>query len=1219
MTNKNNNSAPFNIVFLDELLPSCFGQKSGMTFKDLLSVIGREFKNTYAQAQKAKKGKETQQVVHAMDVRKKIFEGICAELGDDEYKRFLSIFHNLEKETDYKALKSSFYIGNSQNAKNHMGANNLLEWTFSADGRIDACFIQKDDVKFIFIMDVRLSNHYGKKDTQLHELNRAIAKVISDSFDGKNGNDPQGIFKAGLIAYQDEINKVSTQFETLLSEAEQLIVSNESVQEKIVSFKNDYATCLRHVSEQEFDKYIDDRLKDGLLKPYQKELFERLHNYEYGDDTLTSELETMFACQKLIKTLGPSLLTKTIDLLEKTEEEKTKREWAKDTLNCFRIFHTMPPSHLDILEDMVKDFCSDDDLNNLKDKLEYFVSKLKTLKTEYCFSDEETPFSVFKEILNNAKNSRFIDLNNETNIQYDTKEGILADFLNIPHSDITDSRSIDKIARALIKVIVEEEYSSVGDFVRENKSLIPSSHKNSIYRKVAKPDNDFVFLFKEVLKNREVQTKLCQKYPYLVEYVDQIQKGESIVCQDELNTVCEYYREYAYTGDEEFFSEANKMLKNMSESKRALYKGYLRHVYASVEENACVLELTAGTLDVIDEIKRIETIKDKIIIPNPQEDKKITTIQPSGRLAFESIFNDFLMDMGNVDLYEELESRASRLTPSDLEELRKSGGEMTDFINDYSRYVTKRKKPAFSTLIEDVLKREDMKRRNRFEEALSNFFTSAERAQAKNELALCCLTLEPKDIEYFLAKWRVHEKENELKILFLETYQASSCDIAIKRIDVKLSKAKNEILKGFSAHYQSVVKDGKLEGLNEFCKFIQQLEQVDLEMLLFVYESQENAQACALLESILKIKSKKSKNTQKEIQDAVLCVARRLSFSKKMQNYFAKNQDEEQKETLDGHQKEEVVEEDPKEALINAIINLDKSDIDAFFSDNTKSPPFKIFFGKLRNLKNKLKSNNINEQVGELVESTRRRLNLYNTLFTFLHNEEINPEQTQVLADVCLELTPQDQKDIELEQSNLMLFPVLFSRLNALKKNGVIEREDVVNYLLNNRWEQDFYFAFDMLPREDGLIPKREDRLVFASILSSINFDQAYHLLIQKDPKKPKVLSAGLKDKCFISAYSVLMEDQTNLEAQEQLKQISCLLTLPDVIRMMDKASDEKMFSYLVRLHESLNSSFSLNQKEVLIQRAINNFVGNKEYLNMQNFRGFNLSDIRNLGRGPKE
>ena len=1202
MTNKNNALTPFNIVFLDEPLPACFGQESGMTFKDLLSVIGREFKNTYSQAQKATKGKNKQQVIHAGDARKEIFEGICAELGDDEYKRFLSVFHSLEKETDYKALKSSFYIGNSKNARNHMGANNLLEWMFSADGRIDACFIQKDGVKFIFIMDVRLSNHYGKKDTQLHELNRDIAKVISDSFDGKNGNDPQGIFKAGLIAYQDEINKVSTQFETLLSEVEQLIVSNESVQEKIDSFKRDYATCLRHVSEEEFDGYIKERLQDGSLKPYQKELLERLHNYEYGHDALTNEIETMLTCQKLIKTSGPSLLTGAVELIEKAEEEKTSREWARDTLNCFRIFHKMPPFHLDILEDAIKDFCSDEDSIDLKSKLDYFVSGLKKLKTNYCFSNEDTPFSIFKELLNNAKNARFLDLNELTDIQYNTKEGILADFLNISHADITDSSSVDKIANALIKVIVEEEYSSVADFVRENKSLVPSSRKNSIYREIANPEDTFISLFREVLKNRDVQTKLCQKYPYLSEYVNQIQKGESIVCQDELNTICEYYREYVYTGDNEYFVEANNILRNITESKRSLYKGYLRHVYSSVPENAVVLELAVGTLDVIDEIKRIETIKDKIIIPNPQEEKKTTQIQPSGRLAFESIFSDFLMDMGNVDLYEELELRASNLTQIDLEELRKSGGEMTDFINDYIRYYPKRKKLSFSTVIEAVLKREDMKRRNRFEAAISNYFTSLERAPAKNELALCCLTLEPKDIEYFLAKWRLHEKENELKILFLETYQSSSCDIAMKRIDAKIINAKKEILKEFSEYYQVVIKDGKLEKSDEFSKFIQKLEKVDLEMLLYIHEDQENAQACALLESISKIKSKKSKNMQKEIQETILCVARRTDFSKKMHDYFAKGQHGDQ-----------------KEALIDAIVNLDKSDIDAFFSDNTKSPPFKIFFGKLRNLKNKLKSNNIKDQMGEIIESTRHRLNFYNTLFSFLHNEKIDPDQTQVLADVYLELTSQDQKDIELEQPNLMLFPVLFSRLNALKKNGVLEKQDAVNYFLNNRWEQDFYFAFDMLPREDGLIPNREDRLVFASILSSIDFDQAYHLLAQKDPKKPKVLSAGLKDKCFISAYSVLIEDQTNLEAQEQLKQISCLLTLPDVVRMMDKASDEKMFSYLARLHESLSSSFSLDQKELLVQRAVNNFIGNKDYFNMQNFRGLNLSDIRNLGKGSKE
>ncbi len=1204
MTNKKNSLAPFNIVFLDEPLPACFYQKNGMTFKDLLSVIGREFRNTYTQAQRATKGKKIQQISHGKEARKEIFEGIRSELGDAEYERFLAVFNDLEKETDYQALKSSAYIGNSKNARNHMGANNLLEWMFSADGRIDACFIQKDGVKFIFIMDVRLSNHYDKKDTQVHELNRDIAKVIADSFDGKNGNDPQGILKTGLLAYQHELlqntNTVSAQFETLLITIEQLIASNETVQEKIDSFKRDYAVCLRHVNEEDFKQYIQERLQEESLKPYQKELFEKLYRYEYGDESLTTELENTFACTKLVKTFTPALLNRTIDLIEKTEEEKTRREWAKDILDCYRIFHKMPSSHFDVLEDMIEDFCLDDESGELKSKLEYFVSGLKSLKTNYDFMSGDTPLSIFKELLNNAKKSRFLILSDPKNIQYNKKESILADFLNIPYSDIADSSSIDKIARALIKVIVEEEYSSVSEFVKENKSLIPSLYKNSIYRKVSNPDNTFLSLFKEVLKNKAVAINICQKYPYLTAYVEQIQKGEEIICQDELNTICECYREYAYTGDEEFYAESNKALKEMSESKRLLYKGYLKHVYSCEQENASILELTAGMLDVIDELKRIEMIKDKIIIPNSQEEKKTINIQPSGKSAFESVFSDFLMDMGNVDLYEELELRASKLTQSDLEELRKSGDEVADFINDYIRYSSKKKKPSFSTLIENVLKREDMKRRNRFEEALSNYFISTERANAKNELALCCLTLEPKDIEYFLSKWRSREKENELKILFLETYQSSSCDIAIKKIDRKIINSKKEILKEFSEHYQDVVKDGNLESLDTFVKFILQLKQVDIDMLLYIHEEQENVQACALLESILKIQSKKSKNMSKEIQEGVLCVVRRSDFSKKMHDYFVENPDEEH-----------------KDALIEAIINLDKSDIDAFFSDNTKSPPFKIFFGKLRNLRNKLKSKNIKDEMSEIIESTRHRLNFYNTLFSFLHNDKIDSDQVQTLADVYLELTTRDQKDIEQEQQNLMLFPVIFARLNDLKKDGVIDKQDVVNYFSNNRWEQDFYFAFDMLPREDGLIPNREDRMMFASILSSISFDQAYQLLIQKDPKKPRVLSAGLKDKCFISAYSALNEDHSNLEAQEQLKQISCLLTVPDIVRMIDKAPDEKMCSYLIRLHESFSFSPSRDHKESAVQSAVNNFIGNQPIA--QNFIGFNLSRIKNLGKDPKE
>lgn len=1204
MTNKKNSLLPFNIIFLDEPLPSCFHQRSGMTFKDLLSVIGREFKNTYVQGQRAERGKKKEQVQNNEISRKEIFDKIREELGDSEYERFLSVFKDLETETDYQALKSSAYIGNSKNARNHMGANNLLEWMFSADGRIDACFIQKDGVKFIFIMDVRLSNHYNKKDAQLHELNRDIAKVIADSFDGKNGNDPQGILKNGLLAYQHELlqntNTVSAQFETLLITIEQLIASNDSVLEKIELFKRDLSVCLRHVSEEEFDNYIKKRLITGPIKNYQKELFDRLYSYEYGKDKLTNEIENTFTGIQAVKTLAPSFFNRVKDLLEKEENEKTEREWAQDTLDCFRVFHKMSPSYIYILEEEIDDFCSDIESDELKQQLEYFVGELKNLKVNYRFVDGNSPYKEFKKLLNNAKKSRFQPLNMGESVL--EKKDVLVDLLKTDISELADLKSVDKIAAALIKIIVEEEYSSVLEFVQEHKSLIPSSNKNSVYRQVPNPENTFNALLREILKNKKIQSNLCQKYPYLTEYVDQLQKEGVVTSQDELNTVCEYYREYAYTGDEEFFVEANKVLKTMPEAKRSLYKGYLQHVYSLSPENSEILELATGSLNIIDELKRIETIKDKIEISLGQEEKKITPIQQSGRFAFENIFSDFLMDMGNVDLYEELQSKAAQLTQTDLEELRKADGEIGEFIKDYIKYSSKKKKPAFSTLIENVLKREEIKRRERFEQALSNYFVSLDRKQAKTDLGLSCLTLEPKDVDYFLTKWKANEKQNELKILFLQTYKASSFEIAMKRIDTKIIKEKKAILDAFIKQYHEIIKEGNKDNLNDFVQFILQLKNVDLDMLMYIHEEQENAQVCSFLENISKIKSKNNKNATKEIQETILSTERRSGFKQKMYDYFIKNPGEE-----------------TKEILIQDVFNLNKSDIDAFFSDNTNSHPFKLFFGKLRNLRNKLKAQNMENEVSNIIDATKRRLYFYNTLYRYLHNAEADKSQAEVLADFYLAITPQDQKDIEQEQSNQMLFPVLFSRLNAIKKETGNDKQEIVNYFVNNRWEQDFYFAFDMLHREDGLLPSKEDRMVFVSILSTLNFDQAYSLLLQKDVKKPKALSSGLKDKCFIDAYTEFMDDQTNDEAQKRLKNISGILTLPDVKTMLDKADDPKMVDYLFRLYECLNMSISPLQKESAVHRAITGFINRANHNMVHDLKGVNLSMLRNGGMGPKE
>ncbi|MBO7244370.1 MAG: hypothetical protein J6V53_03710 [Alphaproteobacteria bacterium] len=1191
-----NNLMPFNIVFLNEPLPKCFNQRPGMTYADLLSAVGREFKNPHFLNQYGKKGTHPKS---QEEFRKEFFEEIRCMMNEEEYRRCLAIFHDLEKETDYQALKRSKYIGNSQNARNHMGANNLLEWVFSGNGRIDACFIQKDGVKFIFIMDVRLSNHDTKKDTPLHEQNRNIAKVISDSFDSKNGNDPDGIFKTGLLSYQHELlqntNTFSAQFETLLVTIEQLVTSNESVQEKIDLFKRDFTSCLKHVDEEGFNKYIAERLQNGPIKRYQKELFEKLYQYEYGNDDLNNDIENAFTLIQLVKTTSPALFNRMIDLIEKKEDEKSESKWAQDILDCFRVFHKIPQSHIYILEEMVEDVCSDIEEEDVKNKLTYFVSSLKSLKEKYVATDKNSPLQIFKNNLQHVKKSRFSSLDETWNerIAESKSQNLLEDMLNIDVSTLDRVESIDKIAKAFIKMVVEDEYTSVSDFVKKNRVITHRSNKNNLYRKLKNPDDTFSFIFNELFKNEKIKEGVIQQYPYLSGYIQKFQTDLSFEYLDEINTICEYYAEYAVSGDEEFFIEANNVLLQMKPDERALLKGYVSHVF----EQSDISELVVGSMDILHEYSEIEKLKEKeknserleLIAKKENE----AAIRVANRVAFENAFNEFLLDMGNVDLYEEIQIKIKRLTQTDLMELKESNGELGEFISDYLKYRSQKKKPAFSSLIEKIVVREAKKRRMKFDQSLENYFNSLDRGAAKKDLGFACLTLEASDVPLLLEMWHRDEHKNRLKILFLETYQKASFDVAMKKIDSQIVSEKKEIYDRFEQSYEDVINDNQVSKASDFVDFLMNLTLVDMDMLLYMNEQHENMQAYQLLKSVEKIKSKNAKTTKDNIQTFVLDSARRAMLSKSMAEYFG----------FGCHKPSE----EQKKAFIKALLTAEKSDINSFFSETSNVPPFNFFFGKLRNLKNKTNVKNIEENISILMESCLRRWNFYNSYLLLIRDDFVQKDKAEMLVDEYLLLTEQDQKDMILEQKDGLLYPVLLTRLNAVRKENN-NKESLVEFIENNVWESMFYALFDKFPRENGEIKDFESRVIYEAAIASLSFDHAYEMLCQKTPKKPRCLTQSLKIKCFFDAYDNVLLDKTNADSQKRLKDICCMCTLPDLKFIAGQTPDDNMFDFVNRLIFVTSSTTSPLEKENNVHYAIETLISSGQKNEVINLGGFNMS-----------
>jgi hypothetical protein len=113
---------PFLFFFIDDLLPDCFGQKKGMTFRSLLTDEPITDKITY-------------------DGIKQSFQNLHAE-----FEAFDSFYEKLKTITDRNDFFRQQFIG--KNKKTRTRGNNLFELVFSQDGRMDVSIIQNNGINF---------------------------------------------------------------------------------------------------------------------------------------------------------------------------------------------------------------------------------------------------------------------------------------------------------------------------------------------------------------------------------------------------------------------------------------------------------------------------------------------------------------------------------------------------------------------------------------------------------------------------------------------------------------------------------------------------------------------------------------------------------------------------------------------------------------------------------------------------------------------------------------------------------------------------------------------------------------------------------------------------------------------------------------------------------------------------------------------------------------
>ena len=207
---------PFLFFFIDDLLPDCFGQKKGMTFRSLLTDEPITDKITY-------------------DGIKQSFQNLHAE-----FEAFDEFYEKLKTITNRDDFFRQQIIG--RNKKTHTRGNNCFELVFSQDGRMDVSIIQTDGIKCVLILDVRISKHYDKSDNVVHAKNDALANRILSALDERNiyktksMTEADAAFKNGLITYQNEvlqsINTTEAKFEILLNTLDSLVFSNKNIEAK---------------------------------------------------------------------------------------------------------------------------------------------------------------------------------------------------------------------------------------------------------------------------------------------------------------------------------------------------------------------------------------------------------------------------------------------------------------------------------------------------------------------------------------------------------------------------------------------------------------------------------------------------------------------------------------------------------------------------------------------------------------------------------------------------------------------------------------------------------------------------------------------------------------------------------------------------------------------------------------------------------------------------
>ncbi len=1033
-------SLPFSFFFIDDLLPECFGQKKGMTFRSLLTDEPITSKITYEGI------KQNFQNLHA------------------EFEAFDNFYKKIQTITNRDDFLTQQIIG--RNKKTHTHGNNCFELVFSQDGRMDVSIIQVDGIKCVLILDVRISRHYDKSDNVVHLKNNALANRILSALDErkiyktKNMVEADAAFKNGLIAYQNNIlqsiNTNEAKFEILLNTLDSLIFSNRGIEAKKSLFFDtlfDITQELNTADQKNFESFVEQQLASDNIKQHHKVLLQKLWYVDQFNDDDKNNLTTCFNKIKVAKTFAWSFLNQTVEMLEDDAFS------ASAVMDMYRIFNKIPTSCLYVLQDELNDIdIGGQDVSaisaaSFQKQMVLFLEQLIHLKTHTM----KNIYPRFKQLCEDCYKGR-IEPSSAPNQKAKKSPHSVNDVLYMSMKWLSTDENIDTIAHALMHIIIHGNPSM--------HSLIDNPQNEGI---LSKPNSLGYHWFNGSTNNetlsetihhlvlephKHIETILCEKYPFLANYIVQSGQHKNIP-NHKLRSIYTSFKKY--TAEEEFDTIYNE-LKTLAPHEQNLLRTYFLFERANSSEDIDIDGYILGSLELIN----LENRQQQKRLSKSQKEQTLSLIDDEKaankqmRQNFINAFNDFVADVDNEDKRQTLEHLSDNLNPAVLNGLKTlPKNDITGiFIRRYMQ-EKERNQFAFEIALPEVISMARQTKQSQLFDEIQSFFANLKSPKNTKKLQTICTALSQNDLSYIMDTLNQNPTIYAKEGFFINLYRqhtdkdfSSFLNIVRQEHALSLVHEQETRLIQFETTLNIALFSSDAKANNYLIEACQALSKEDIKFALS--ERNINIPGKILLQKIAPIAGQNMPAHSEKIKAHIDSVRQMTDF----QNTFA---------TFAGdynntkHQK----------ALIEKYLKLPTSDIDIFVNINRKDPFCATFFEKL--LKNKRKyADPIRQQDGavKIIKSTVKKFRFHDAISAFLNQTKKNADKQFV--DHFLMLTQDDSTELSEIISENQNHPLLLFFLKEMKnkqkeaKSGQ-EKQTLQEFLQDTDWMIDFYQSMKVM------------------------------------------------------------------------------------------------------------------------------------------------------------